>query len=57
MGNETKLRDLLHSTGLWTIGFTIAAFLGIIFLGRPFLHVLGLLFGLMGGAGLEGTGL
>lgn len=50
-------RDVIRSTGLWMLLFTIGAFLFIMFGLRPLLHLIGLLFGLMGGAGLEGTNL
>lgn len=48
---------LIRSTVLWIILFTLMAFLFLTFGARPALHALGVLFGLMGGQGLEGTGL
>lgn len=51
------VKDLVHSTGCWFAGGVAAIFLFLIFAARPLLHLLGLLFGLMGGQGLEGTGL
>lgn len=53
----TDLRALIHSTGLWCMFGTVGAFLFIMFAGRPLLRLLGGLFELMGGGGLEGTGL
>lgn len=52
-----EVKKVIHSTVLWTILFTIAVFAFLTWGARPALHLLGLLFQLMGGQGLEGTGL
>lgn len=56
MEHDGTFRDVLKSTIFWMISFTILLFVGLANI-RPLLHVLGLLFGLLGGPGLEGTNL
>ncbi len=52
-----NVKAIIHSTGLWFAVATSAAFLFLIFGLRPCLIVLGHLFALLGGQGLEGSGL
>ncbi len=51
------VKDVIHSTTCWFIGAIALVFLFLIFAARPALHLLGLLFQLLGGVGLEGTDL
>ena len=57
MIDSDDLKELLHSTALWFALFTVSLFCFLIWGARPALHALGLLFELLGGQGLEGTGL
>lgn len=51
------LKALLHSALLWSIFWTLALFAFLAFGARPVLRLIGLLFGLLGGVGLEGSDL
>lgn len=53
----TDFREVIRSTALWAIVLTLGLFSFLTWGARPALHMLGLLFGLMGGQGLEGTDL
>ena len=54
---ESDLKLMIRSTVLWALGGTLMLFLFLTFGARPALRLLGMLFGLMGGQGLEGSGL
>jgi hypothetical protein len=56
MEHGDTLGAVARSTLFWMIAFTVLLFVGLANI-RPVLHVLGLLLGMLGGPGLEGTGL
>lgn len=49
--------NVARNAVLWALVFTVGLMLFLTYGARPLLHVIGLVFGLMGGPGLEGTGL
>lgn len=50
-------KEIIRSGSCWFAGSLIVAFLFVIFGLKPLLRLLGWIFELMGGPGLEGTGL